>query len=72
MKSLFETPDLTVKNKKVCALTWFNSTEVLDLYEKQQEIFNHFKLTINTYFDKSLSHAKFMDHCLENIISTTT
>jgi hypothetical protein len=70
MKKLTEIPDLLIINdKKVCVLTWFNNHIVSDLYNTQQQIFKHFGLTINTYFDESLTHAKFMDYFLKNIES---
>lgn len=70
MKNLTEKPDLLLINgKKVCVLTWFNNHVVSDLHNTQQQIFKHFGLTINTYFDENLTHAKFMDYCLKNIES---
>jgi hypothetical protein len=70
MKKLTENPDLiTIKNKKVCVLTWFNSEVVSDLQRTQEQVFKHFNLKINTYFDKNLTHAKFMDYCMKNFDS---
>ena len=70
MKRLNEQPETIIINgKTVCVLTWFNNFIVSDLYNTQQEIFKHFGLTINTYFDEKLTHAIFMDYCLKNIKS---
>lgn len=70
MKKLTELPELiTIKNKKVCVLTWYNSKIVSDLQKTQELVFNHFNLKINTYFDENLTHAKFMDYCLKNFNS---
>lgn len=70
MKKLTEKPETIIINgKTVCVLTWFNSLIVSDLYNTQQEIFKHFDLKINTYFDENLTHAIFMDYCLKNIES---
>lgn len=70
IKKLTEKPDLLIINgKKVCVLTWFNNHIVYDLYNTQQQIFKHFDLTINVYFDENLTHAKFMDYCLKTIDS---
>lgn len=68
MKKLNENPEiLLIENQKVCVLSWFNSMNVYDLYETQSKVFSHFGLKINHYFDKSLTHAIFMDYCLKNI-----
>jgi hypothetical protein len=70
MKKLTESPELlSIRDKKVCVLTWYNNDIVSDLKLAQEKVFNHFNLKINTYFDENLTHAKFMDYCLQNFES---
>jgi len=70
MKRLNENPEIIkIKDKNVCVLTWFNHERVLDLKETQEKVFKHLNLPLNVYFDKNLTHAKFMDYCLKNIDS---
>jgi len=70
MKNLNDSPNiLNIKGKDVCVLTWFNSNIVYDIYENQKKVFDKLEMSIDCYFDESLTHAKFMDHSLKNFKS---